>query len=112
MEIGLSEQGNLLAVSEEKKPYGTDGGIQATVLWENNWVPVSKETFEKVKKVNALLSAVEGVTETYTEFDRLETKLMMASTVGEIMIILNAAIGTQVFTVKKGTLDLEETTTK
>jgi hypothetical protein len=36
---------------------------------------VSKETFNKVKKVNELLAAVEGVTETYTQNDRLENQI-------------------------------------
>jgi hypothetical protein len=102
MEIGLSEDGYLLQVSEQTVPY--DGGVQVTVRWDNQWVQVAKETFEKVKKVNELLKAVEGAVNVYTEFDRLETRMVMASTVGEVMALINAAVGEEVFRVQTDNL--------
>lgn len=110
MEIGMSERGTLLAVSEDRTVYG---GSKTTVLWENSWTEVSKETGEKIKKVQELIKAVEGEMQPYTLFDQLETRMMMASTVGEAMAIINAIAGEEVFKVKANLLALEkETTTK
>jgi len=108
MEIGLSEEGALLSISENTR-YG--GTTEVTVLWESSWVRVSKETLEKVKKVQELLKAVEQTVETYTQIDRLETRMMLASTVGEVMALLNAAVGEPVFKVETKFM-LEETTQK
>jgi hypothetical protein len=110
MEIGLSEAGALLSFSEDRTVYG---GSKTTVFWENSWTEVSKETGAKIKKVQELLKAVEGEMIPYTLFDQLETRMMMASTVGECMAIINAIAGEQVFKVKTNLLALEkETTTK
>jgi hypothetical protein len=105
MEIGLSERGNLLSFSEDRNVYG---GSKTTVLWDNSWTEVSKETGEKIKKVQELLQAVEGEMIPYTLFDQLETRMMMASTVGECMAIINAIAGEQVFKVKTNLLALEK----
>lgn len=106
MEVGLSIEGNLLSMSDSEDRYS--GVLKVQVNWDGSWVDVGKETLEKVKKVKELLNAVEKSVETYTEFDRLETRMVMASTVGEVMALLNAAVGEPVFKVK--TLALEETT--
>lgn len=106
MEIGLSEGGYLLKVEEQTVDY--DGGVQAMVRWNNQWVQVTKDTLEKVKKVNELLKAVEQAVDVYTEFDRLETRMVMASTVGEVMALINAAVGESIFNVKPETLELPD----
>jgi hypothetical protein len=105
MEIGLSEKGFLLGVSQEKTIYGGD---KTTVLWDGSWKEVSKETGTRINKVGELLRAVEGEMEPYTMFDQLETRMMMASTVGECMAIINAIAGEEVFKVKMEFLALEK----
>jgi hypothetical protein len=110
MEMGLDERGGLLTFSEDRSVYGTS---KTTVLWGGSWIEVGKETGEKIQKVLELLKAVEGEMIPYTLFDQLETRMMMASTVGECMAIINAIAGEQVFKVKTNLLALEkETTTK
>lgn len=98
MEIGLNEDGYLLEVSEN--PVAYDGGMEETVRWNNYWVRVAKGTMAKVKQVKELLKAVEGAVDVYTQFDRLETRMVMASTVGEVMALINAAVGEEVFRVE------------
>jgi hypothetical protein len=108
MEIGLNERGGLLSFSEDRTVYGT---TKTTVQWSGSWIEVGKETGEKIQKVQELLKAVEGEMIPYTLFDQLETRMMMASTVGECMAIINAIAGEQVFKVKTELLALEKTTT-
>lgn len=109
MEAGLSPLGKLLSVSDDKTVYGQK---RPTLLWENAWIEASAETVEKVKKVQELIKAVEGEMQPYTMFDQLETRMMLASSVGEAMAIINAIAGEEVFKVKTDLLQLTEKTTK
>lgn len=106
MQAGLRVNGTLVDISDRQD----DSNEGSRVWYEGAYVSISPEVVKKIKGVLKLLKAVEGEMDTFDLFDQLETRMVMASTVGEVMAIFNAAVGVEVFRVNKGALQLEETT--
>jgi len=99
---GLTVTGELIDL-RDKEP-DISGGI---LIWmEGGYVTIDKETADKIKQVNALIKAVEGELEPFDLVDQLETRMMMSSTVGEAMAIVNALVGVEVFRIDFKTLGI------
>jgi hypothetical protein len=102
--VGLSEEGNLMSVAQKDR-YHNEGYF---VISGGNYREVSKAIHERVSKAIALVAAVEGESDIFNEFDQLETRMMMASTVGECMVIINAIADRDVFDVSLPMLEAGE----
>jgi uncharacterized glyoxalase superfamily protein PhnB len=90
---GLTVNGELIDL-RDKQP-DVSGGI---MIWmEGGYVTIDKETADKIQQVLDLIKAVEGEIEPFDLVDQLETRMMMSSTVGEAMAIVNALVGVEVF---------------
>lgn len=97
---GINENGAIMMVQ--------DGANQATqVHTGSKWVQIDKRAAQKIRKLHELVYAVEKEIEPFDVYDQLEARMMMASTVGECMAIVNAVAGSEVFSVSKEVLQLE-----
>jgi hypothetical protein len=104
VQAGLTESGYLITFQEDRR-YGQ---TETTVYVDGQCKPLKTELVKKIKKVQELLKAVEGEMEPFSPYARLEARMMMASTVGEAMAIINAVAGEEVFKVNTNLLGLPE----
>lgn len=100
MDVGLGAEGQLLGINERH----VANGIQYQIYWNNAWLPASEHTVKQIKKVEELIKAVEGESDPFTIFDQLETRMMMASKVGELMAVINAVAEEPIFNIKSDLL--------
>jgi|SRR6185436_10758311 len=99
LELGMNPStGCLLDIYESNDRVYVDG----------KWIKVTTEMREKITRVVELLKAVEKSVGTFSPMDILETRMMLASTVGEAMAIVNAVADKDVFKIDLGQLQLED----
>lgn len=104
--MGITTDGFLMELYD--KPYGKQSK-DGTYVYNHKTMTYSKLTddqAEKVKKVRELIKAVEGEMEPFDTYEQLTARMMMASTVGETMAIVNALVGEDVFKIDKAVLEL------
>jgi uncharacterized glyoxalase superfamily protein PhnB len=99
---GLTVDGELIDL-KDKQPT-VDGDI---MIWlQGGYVTITKEIADKIQQVVDLIKAVEGEIEPFALVDQLETRMMMSSTVGEAMAVVNALVGVEVFRIDFKTLGI------
>jgi len=98
LELGMNPtNGCLLDIDDSRDRIYVDG----------KWITVTMDMREKIKRVVELLKAVEKSVGTFSPMNILETRMMLASTVGEAMAIVNAVADKDVFKIDLGQLQLE-----
>lgn len=104
-DLGLAKDGGLIQFQEYKRTSQlTEWGFYDT---KGHWVVWSADKMKKILEVQELLKAVEGEVDAFSIYDQLESRMILASTVGEAMAIVNALLGEDVFKIDPGVLQLE-----
>lgn len=98
MELGLNPAGDLLQ-TDTRKVINEDGhpGLQHRYYDGDTWNVLPTETIERIDEVRKLIQAVSTEMEVFSRNDQLETRMMLATTVGECMAIINEIAGRDVF---------------
>lgn len=97
--LGLTDNGHLVDPSERSDGYGKKSWQVRDPDNTYTWLDIDDETAEKVFKVQKLIKAVEGEVQPFDIYEQMRARMMMASTVGETMAIVNALLGEEVFNV-------------
>jgi len=101
LKMGLSPNGCLLEpvfVEDNKRghydplPIGRSGGH-----WEVNGSKVTQTQVDRINQIKEVIKAVGASAQTLTSTEALTMRLMMSSTVGELIAIVNAVAGEDVF---------------
>lgn len=106
--LGLTSDGTLMEI-RDMNPYGisSEKGMWVYSSQSGGWQEITGEQRDQIEKVRDLIKAVEGEVEPFDTYEMLTSRMMMASTVGEAMAIVNALVGEEVFNVKPSVLQLE-----
>lgn len=98
LKLGLSKDGYLLEVHHGDR-HGNTGDFIQDPKSSYTYIRISKSDADKIKETRNLIKAVQAEMSVFSSFDQLETRMMLASTVGECMAIVNAVADRDVFKV-------------
>lgn len=99
VKLGLTEDGSLLDVATKDRYNNPGYFIVAHRSSGEKFVPITKKEYDGILDVQKRIHAVHAEMEILTDFELLESRLIMAQTIGEIELIVNALVDQDVFDV-------------
>lgn len=109
IDVGLTEEGNLVHPVERGASSGKSKWQVSDPDHSYSYLDIDDSTYEKIAKVEKLIKAVEGEVQPFDVYEQLRARMMLASTVGETMAIVNALLGESIFNVDLPAIGLQKT---
>jgi hypothetical protein len=109
IDVGLTEEGQLIHPTQRSRGYGETTWQVRDPSDSYSYIDIDDATADRIWKVDELLQAVEGEVQPFDIYEQMRARMMLASTVGETMAIVNALLGEEVFMVNLPAIGLQKT---